>query len=126
MTIMIIDDDLDDSFLFKEVIVDIAPNVCCLIANSCEEAISTINETSSPPDVIFLDAYMYPLGGKECLLMLNKVEKLTDSRIIIHSGALSVTQINEFKVLGADDVMLKAGSKPSLEKMLRSVLASYG
>jgi response regulator of citrate/malate metabolism len=124
MTIMIIDDDLDDSFLFKEVIVDIAPKVCCLIANSCEEAISTINEASAAPDIIFLDAYMYPLGGKESLLMLNKIEKLADARIIIHSGALSGSQVNEFKILGADDVMTKADSKVSLEKMLRSVLAS--
>jgi len=122
---MIVDDDPDDAFVFREVLSSIAPQIHCLVANNFETARTMIEEADEAPAIIFLDAYMYPVGGKECLLKLNDIPRLIDSRIIIHSGALSPAQIAEFKFLGADDVIMKAGSYESLSRRLQDILADH-
>jgi response regulator of citrate/malate metabolism len=121
---MIVDDDPEDAFLFCEVLKNIAPDVHCIVAHNCETAKMMVNEASEAPAIIFLDAYMYPTGGKECLLFLNQLERLIDSRIIIHSGALSPAQIAEFKLLGADSVIMKTGSHEALSRTLQAILAT--
>ena len=124
MTIMIIDDDEDDSLIFREALQEIDPGIICLVAHTCDAATEMIQENQEPPAIIFLDAYMYPMGGKECLLTLNAIEKLIDTRIIIHSGALSPAQIDEFTFLGADKVISKTNSHQALTRVLQDILAA--
>jgi response regulator of citrate/malate metabolism len=122
MNILIIDDDPDDAMFFCEAISDIAPHLKCIATHDWKTAKESLDEFGAP-EFIFLDAYMYPQGGKECLMMLGKLEHLFDTTIIIHSGLLSPAQIQEFLALGADKIMMKATSRDSLHTSLREILS---
>jgi CheY-like chemotaxis protein len=124
MHILMIDDDPEDSMLFCDAIKDIAPEHICHVANSCQLAKSLLEENEVAPDIIFLDAFMYPMGGKECLIQISQLEKLRDTRIIIHSGSLSPAQTEEFLYLGADQIMTKAKTYEALCKSLNEIFAN--
>lgn len=120
MNILMIDDDPEDSLLFCDAIKEVAPDYHCQVADSCQLAKSMLEENEAP-DIIFLDAFMYPMGGKECLIQISKLDKLSDARIIIHSGALSTAQQEEFLYLGADEIMMKAQNYEGLCKSLSEI-----
>jgi response regulator of citrate/malate metabolism len=122
MNVLIIDDDQEDALIFCEVMESVAPRLKCLAFHSYKDVQEVLQENDAP-QFIFLDAYMYPLGGKECLVMLSKMEKLAGTKIIIHSGALSQSQIDEFYKLGADQVLLKSSNYESLRTSLKSILS---
>lgn len=122
MNILIVDDDADDAFLFSEAVKEIAPDIICHAADSCQLAKLFLEENDITPEFIFLDAYMYPLGGKDCLIQLSQIQKLKDTKIIIHSGVLSPSQVDEFMALGADGIMMKARSYEALCKALGEIL----
>ena len=118
---MVIDDDEEDALIFCEVIKELVPNITCIVVHSAEQAQITVAEETAP-DFIFLDALMYPMGGKECLAMLNRITKLENTQIIIHSGVVGPDQIREFKALGADHVIPKSSSYDSFSKSLKEIL----
>jgi response regulator of citrate/malate metabolism len=122
MNIMVIDDDPEDALIFCEVLGSIAPHLKCIVSNSWQTAKEILDELD-PPQYIFLDAYMYPAGGKECMALLNKMEKLSETMIIVHSGALRPSQVDEFYLLGADQIMMKSSNHESLRTSLKEILA---
>src|SRR5690349_15741222 len=87
MTVLIIDDDPEETTLFCEAFNELYPYGKCLAANSCENICQIIDEES--PEIIFVDGHMYPTSGRECLQLLNSVVDRTRVKIIIHSGSLS-------------------------------------
>ncbi|HYC87560.1 MAG TPA: response regulator [Chryseosolibacter sp.] len=122
MTILIIDDDAEDAMLLYQVIVEIAPNVRCIISNSYQAAKEFLDDETAP-DFIFLNAMMYPIGGKEALIRLTQMDKLSDTVIIINSGLLTKLQVDEFTTLGADRVMQKAPDHHAMVASVKSILS---
>jgi CheY-like chemotaxis protein len=123
LTVMIIDDDTEDAMLLSDVIKEVAPNVNCILEHSYVSAKMTL-EDMHPPDVIFLDAMMYPIGGKEALKLLTQMAKLSDTRIIINSGAISKAEAEEFSDLGADHVLQKPPDYYAMVSSVKSILTT--
>ncbi|HYG04153.1 MAG TPA: response regulator [Chryseosolibacter sp.] len=121
MIVLIIDDDAEDALLLQEVICSLFPGAQCFISYGFAEAKTIITE--SVPDYIFLDAMMYPLGGKETLMRLSQIEILADTKIIINSGLLTRQQIEEFTLLGADKVIQKSPDYHSLIATMKAILS---
>jgi DNA-binding response OmpR family regulator len=122
MKVMIIDDDAEDAMLLYEVIHGIAPEINCIISHSYISAKGILDDEAAP-DYIFLDALMYPIGGKETLVRLNEMAKLSETKIIINSGMLSQVQVNEFNALGADRVLQKPPDYHSLISSVKDILS---
>src|SRR5688572_468976 len=105
MNVLIIDDDTEDTSLFCDAFNELFPEAHCTGIGSCENIQDTLNEVQ--PDIIFMDGHMIPLSGKECLKKINNLIDRKRIKIIIHSGSLSPNELNEFKEVGVDDVLIK-------------------
>jgi CheY-like chemotaxis protein len=122
MTVMIIDDDEEDAQLLLEVIREISPDINCIISHNFQNSKQVLDDERAP-DIIFLDAMMYPIGGKETLIRLTQMSKLSDTKIIINSGFLSKIQVDEFNALGADRVLQKSPDYHSLITSVKEILS---
>lgn len=122
MNILIIDDDPEDTMIFCEAAREVDPGITCLVQHRCENIAYTLKNIGVPLQYIFLDAYMSPTSGKECLKEIKKVVDPVKTTIIVYSGWLSDHQINEFKTLGANATMIKASNMESLKSSLSKTL----
>jgi DNA-binding response OmpR family regulator len=124
MTILIIDDDPDDTSLFCEAVSDLDPNATCIVAHSCENiqaSIETINEV----DIIFVDGHMYPIGGKACLEKLMKFVDRSRTKIIVYTGSLSPAEKIELEEIGADHILIKTASYQELKSNIGEILENH-
>jgi response regulator of citrate/malate metabolism len=122
MNILIIDDDPEDTMIFCEAAREVDPGITCLVQHKCENIAYTLKNITVPLQYIFLDAYMSPTSGKECLKEIKKVVDPVKTTIIVYSGWLSDHQISEFKTLGANATMIKASNMESLKSWLSKTL----
>ncbi|MCY7422138.1 MAG: response regulator [Chitinophagaceae bacterium] len=104
---MIIDDDQDDRFFFKEAIHDMINSSVCLEANDGADALNQLRKAQQLPNFIFLDVNMPRMDGRECLKELQKDAKLKNIPVIIYSTYLSKQSIEEFRTLGASHYLIK-------------------
>jgi PleD family two-component response regulator len=125
MKVLIIDDDAEDTEMFCDAMKDIAPQIICTVANNPSKGLDYINSTlDAPPRYIFLDANMSLVDGKDCLRTLREIESLNDTRIIMYSGYISNSQVEEFKQLGANEYVKKPDSYQQLLKVLQGVFGT--
>jgi CheY-like chemotaxis protein len=125
MNILIIDDDLEDTSILCEVLKELMPAINCVITHNCSKMETIFADPHQLPKLIFIDGHMYPVDGKECLIKIKKLIQGSSSRIIVYSGSLGPDQIEEFKALGADEVMIKANNYESLRHYLKNVVEKY-
>ena len=118
MDILIIDDDPEDTSFFCEVLREVAPDAHCVVENKCSNIAGTFAKLRHMPKLIFIDSVMFPISGKECLIQVKALINPSYTRIIIYSGFLSTQQIEEFKSLGADEVILKADNYEKLKAFI--------
>lgn len=121
-SIMIIDDDEEDAMILYDVIQEIAPGSKCSISHSYESAKAFLEEEAAP-DYIFLDALMYPIGGKETLKLLGQMDKLSDTVIVMNSGLITEALANEFTDLGADKVLQKPPNYRALFASVKAIIS---
>jgi len=122
MNIFIIDDDGEDTALFCEALHDVAPDSLCHVAHSGESALRQLVEAPTIPQFIFLDANMTTMSGKECLIALRSIQRLTAVKIIMYSGVITETMRREFSELGAYDSFAKPASYYDLCARLKKTL----
>jgi CheY-like chemotaxis protein len=106
--IMIIDDDSDDRFFFKEALTITLDSIECVEANGCVDALEKLKMTENLPDFIFLDINMPRIDGSECLKNLKSNEKLKHIPVIVYSTHFSEASEKEFYKLGASRCLTKA------------------
>jgi len=98
---MIIDDDADDRFFFKEVITKKINSAACVEAYDCADALSQLRKADQLPNFIFLDVNMPRMNGRDCLKQLKRDGKLKQIPVIMYSTSFSEESIKEFHQLGA-------------------------
>jgi len=111
---MIIDDDKDDRFFFKEALKKMLHSPICLEADGGVEALQLLRKVEQLPDFIFLDINMVRMDGRECLTELKKDAKLKNVPVIMYSTSSTEESIAEFLKLGAAGYL----NKPMDMKML--------
>ena len=123
MTILIIDDDPEDTSLFREALYELFPNAVCIIAHNCEKIRSAM-EKIGEVDMIFLDRHMYPIEGKECLEQLTKIVDHSKTKIVIYSGSISPMEQLALEKAGADYTLIKASNYYLLKSSVGEMLAN--
>ncbi len=104
---MIVDDDEDDRFFFKEVITKMFHLAVCIEAYDGADALSLLQKAEQLPNYIFLDINMPRLNGRECLKQLKKDASLKYIPVIMFSTSFSEKSIHEFHMLGASGYLIK-------------------
>jgi DNA-binding NarL/FixJ family response regulator len=125
MNILVIDDDQDDIAIFCEAFHEIFPHSNCYSRNDCVDIEQALQGLPTL-DVIFLDGHIFPVSSRECLLVLKKVLDSKRTKIVIHTGSVSPTEVNELLALGASAITYKASSYEKLKELLATTLADYG
>ena len=117
---LLVDDDSDDTSLFREVLEEVNPSIIFNAAEDGQEAIQFLKNESSLPDVIFLDLNMPRMGGKECLVQIKNDEKLHKIPVIMYTTSSQSKDIEETMQKGAICFI----TKPTNIKELKSILSS--
>lgn len=98
-SILLVDDDPDDQFLFQEALSETDGSILYLSSYNGLEAIEKLNSGEIEiPDVIFLDVNMPRMNGIDCLKELQKYEKLKNLPVLMYSTSCSAdSQKESFK-----------------------------
>lgn len=120
MSILYIDDDIEDIEIFQEAINVIDPSIRFESAKSGREALTLLHETDSFPTHIVLDVNMPGMDGKSCLREIRNEKKFDHIKVFIYSTNSFPGDIEEMEALGAT-FMRKANSFSDLCAMIRGL-----
>lgn len=118
-----IDDDEDDRDFFCTAMQEIDPNMECLFAKDGTDAIDQLTNTTLVPDYIFIDMNMPLMDGRQCLAVINTIERLREVSIYIYSTSGSPKLVEEILAMGAKEFLIKPTSMNALEHLLREIVA---
>jgi CheY-like chemotaxis protein len=120
--IMIIDDDSEDRFFFKEALDMMVYSVECIEAKGCVDSFEVLNREEELPHFIFLDINMPKIDGRECLQQLKSHEKFKHIPVIVYSTYFSEKFRNELINLGASSCIEKAMDLKTLPEQLFEII----
>jgi CheY-like chemotaxis protein len=123
MTLLCIDDDLEDVELFCEAINTIDSNCICLFASDGKRGLEMLNR-SLRPDFIFLDINMPLMNGQQTLEAIRGSFAFNEIPICILSTTITDTERDLLKNLGADFCIKKATNFHEFCTDLKSVLSA--
>ena len=91
----LVDDDMDDILIFREVLQDVNPTIDFRSAADGHEALSILRTKNNDlPDVIFLDLNMPQKNGYECLEEIRNNKTLQDIPVVVFSTSNSNDSVN--------------------------------
>jgi len=122
MNILVVDDDVDDLWIFTDAVKFIDPAIVCHPVTGCKEAFERL-ENDELPDVIFLDINMPVMNGIDGLKTIRRNKKYDHISITVmstnildeHSAACQKYGVGWFQ---------KPSNFADLVKHLRAVLDS--
>ena len=122
MTILFVDDDVDEVFLFTEAVRRVDPSIVVSTALDGVEAIELLTNATVKPDHIILDINMPRMGGMECLKTIRTELKLKTPITIFST---TITPRHEALCLQYDaECMTKPNSYVSLIELVKKKVQS--
>ncbi|HZH66553.1 MAG TPA: response regulator [Flavisolibacter sp.] len=124
-SILFVDDDADDTFLFSEVVAEVDPALLFTSAANGEEALQKLTAREAPlPHLIFMDLNMPRMGGKECLLAIKEHEKLKNIPVIMYTTSSYAKDRDELMQMGATYYITKPSNYNELKETLTIVIGN--
>ena len=124
-TIFLIDDDKDDQQFFLTSLSEIDNTIQCNLANNGKDALDKLNNSSTTPDLIFIDINMPLMNGFECLTELRKQDRFSKTPIVILTTSKADAEAQCARVLGANVFLTKPSSVRLLQTKLQHVLTNF-
>lgn len=125
MTFLLVDDDPDDSMLFREVVTGLNKEIHLTSATNGKEALDILrHEDIDLPQVIFLDLNMPKMDGKECLKEIKQDSKLQHIPVIMYTTSSQSRDIEETMMLGAVCFITKPSSIKELKNIVDQIAGS--
>ncbi|MCU7552323.1 response regulator [Chitinophagaceae bacterium LB-8] len=87
-SILLIDDDEDDCFLFSRAIMDVSPDFEVKCTYSTEDLLTLLERTK--PAIIFIDLHLLKHNGFECLRLIRSYPDFKDIPVVFWSGSCDV------------------------------------
>lgn len=120
---LLIDDDIDDSELFKEALLKVDPACVCDRFAHGKIALTELSAHKiGKPDIIFLDINLPLMSGWEILVELKKLEDLRQIPVIMYSTSSNPRDKDIAKDLGAICFFTKPHNYKLLIKMMEIVV----
>ena len=120
MSILYVDDDLEDIEIFQDAVRTVDPAIQYIPAHSGRELFELLNNEGLIPDHIVLDINMPGMDGKTCLKEIRKYPKFNGVNVIVYSTNSFPKDIEQIKSLGATFIR-KANSFNDLCDMIRNL-----
>lgn len=121
MTILYIDDDIEDIEIFQDALGDVDPSVQLLTARNGKDALALLGAAEVLPDYVVLDINMPGMDGKSCLQEIRKEKRFDPIDIVIYSTNGLPQDIEKIESLQARFVR-KANSFDDLRSMIRGMI----
>jgi CheY-like chemotaxis protein len=121
MTILNVDDDLEDIEIFCDAVREIDASIICLAAKSAEEAWQILDSDIELPQYIFLDINMPKVDGNVCLKEIKQDRRLRHIPVIMYSTYSRKSDMETYKELNAG-FLVKQSSYNELVAELKKVL----
>jgi CheY-like chemotaxis protein len=122
-TIVVVDDDNDDTDLIQTAVEEIDARVECKIFNTAENALGYFQDpTHELPDFIILDLNMPKVSGRECLARIRQMKNYASVPVIIHSTTIFAKDKSDLKALGASFMFAKTDRFEKLVEVLQFIL----
>ncbi|HOY04034.1 MAG TPA: response regulator [Saprospiraceae bacterium] len=122
ISFFLVDDDLDDTMLFEDVVNDCEIPIQLWTAQDGKEALDMLrNHPSRLPQALFLDLNMPRMDGKECLAELKTDDRLANIPVIIYTTSSHSKDLDETMALGAVGFITKPTDMKDLEKIVQTI-----
>jgi len=118
---LLVDDDTDDSELFKEALNEVDASAVFFHAENGEDALKILSEFQLP-EIIFLDINMPRMNGWEFLRELKFIERYRSIPVIMYSTTSHPEEMQTANALGVL-FQTKPSSYSGLKNMLLEVIA---
>ena len=126
-TFLLVDDDMDDTFVFGEVLKEVDPAIGFKTAGNGQEALEKLLADETPlPDVIFMDLNMPRMDGKQCLMELKNNERLRHIPVMMYTTSSRSADIEESMQLGAICFITKPADFKELKNILSIIADNTG
>ena len=122
--ILLIDDDVDDQLIFREIIEEISPDIECIGAHNGLEGLNTLAGMDPGPTMIFLDLNMPLISGWECLERIWKDQRTNRIPVVIMTTSDNQADKKRALELGARAFVTKTADLASLRQNIRKMLAA--
>lgn len=119
-SIVLADDDSDDSFLFNSVFEEIAPGKRLTVVKDGNELLDLLQHFV--PDLLFLDLEMPYKNGLECLLAIRGNTDLQGLPVVVFSSTTRPANIQTAYEMGADLFFIKPSVFSDLSNAIHSIL----
>lgn len=118
----LIDDDEEDTMIFRDMVEECDIPVRLLNAESAREALEMLRQMeSSMPDVIFLDLNMPGMDGKECLRELKQDTRLASIPVIMYTTSSHSRDVEETTQAGAVGFITKPSDVRELKRIIETI-----
>jgi CheY-like chemotaxis protein len=107
MQVLFVDDDIDDREFFVDALSYVDPNINCVLAKDCEEALAILDHAGELPTYIFLDIHMPAMSGESCLRKIKSDARYEHIKVVMYSNASDEKLMEEYKKLGATYFLIK-------------------
>ncbi|HEV2483734.1 MAG TPA: response regulator [Puia sp.] len=122
--ILLIDDDLDDQLIFREIVEEIAPEIECVDAYNGLEGLNLLAGMDPAPTMIFLDLNMPFISGWECLERIRKDQRTSHIPVVIMTTSDNQVDKKRALELGARAFVTKTADLASLRLTIRKMLTA--
>jgi CheY-like chemotaxis protein len=124
-TILLVDDDRDDRYLFNEAISSAGQQVNCHLAESGRAALELLsNVKPNLPSVIFLDVNMPEMNGWQVLQKIKADKEFNNIPVIMYSTSSHTRDISMALESGALCFCVKPDRFSDLQKLVHEVCNS--
>ena len=121
--ILLIDDDEDDQFIFKDALQETCSSWECITARHGLEGLQILSQVSVLPTIIFLDLNMPIMNGEEFLRRIKQHHQYKSIPVIIFSTTNSPGDKQRLLQMGASRFITKSGDFNILKENLVEILA---
>jgi DNA-binding response OmpR family regulator len=121
MKVFIIDDDQEDLEIMAEAIYAVKPSIKAELCADPEQALTLLQESKVPPDVILLDNIMPKLTGVDVIWKIKTLPNLAATQIIVLSNHISPRDQATMDKLGIP-VLQKGFNFKAIVQSIRTVL----
>lgn len=118
MSILYVDDDVEDIEIFQDAVHAVDPSIRYLSAHSGKELFELLDKEAVLPDHIILDINMPGMDGKTCLQEIRKFDRYNGINVIVYSTNSFPKDIEQISLLGATFIR-KANSFNDLCDIIR-------
>lgn len=118
--LLLIDDDVEDCYLFSLLLKEAAPALQLATCHQCEDALRLIQDTA--PDLVFLDIHFPQMGGYDCIKSIRDHKAFKYLPVIMYSSTIRATDVNTAYGLGANLFLTKPDNAEELKVSLKIIL----